>query len=90
MCLEINTKNILGLLFHSVVKLFLSPNLLCLPHERPVDLREEVLRQGKRLYLESQVTEKMAGYCLKINYLIRVWMSGSLIDQKWGGGEEAK
>ena len=33
---------------------------LCLPQERPVNLREEVLRQGIQLHLESQLTEKMA------------------------------
>ena len=39
----------------------LSPSSLCSPYDRPVNPRDEVLRQGKRLYLESQLTEKMAG-----------------------------
>ena len=38
----------------------LSPSSLCSPYYRPVNPRDEVSRQGKRLYLESQLTEKMA------------------------------
>ena len=37
----------------------LSPSSLCLPHERPVNLREEVLKQGIGLYSESQLIVKM-------------------------------
>ena len=33
------------------------PSSLCSPHGRPMDLRDEVLRQGIQLYLESLQTE---------------------------------
>ena len=46
------------------VILLLSSSLLCLPHDRPVSLRDEGLRQ------RSQLTKKMAGYCLKITILL--------------------
>ena len=42
------------------VTLLLSLSSPCSPQERPVNLREEVLRQGIQLHLESQLTEKMA------------------------------
>jgi len=51
--------------------------------ERPINPRDKVLRQGIQLYLESQLTEKMANYCLKNNHLVRACMPGSLMDQRW-------
>ena len=42
------------------ITVLLTPSSLCLPYDRPMNPRDEVLRQGKRLYLESQLTEKMA------------------------------
>ena len=42
----------------SVILLVLSS--LCSLHNRPINLRDKMLRQGVRLYLESQQTKKMA------------------------------
>ena len=69
--------------------MLLSPSLLsllCSLHDRPVNPRDEVLRQGFRLYSEGwlayredgKLPEKMANYCLG------VWMSGSFMDHRWG------
>ena len=42
------------------ITVLVSPSLLCLPYDRPMNPRDKVLRQGKQLYLESQLIEKMA------------------------------
>ena len=47
--------------------LLLSPSSLCSPHDRPMNLRDEVLRQGIRLYSERLLTEKMAS---RSNHLV--------------------
>ena len=36
-----------------------SPSLICLLHDRPMNLREEVLRQGICFYSESQMTKEI-------------------------------
>ena len=41
--------------------------------------RDEVLRQGIRLYSGSQLTEKKVP---QNNHLVQVWMPGSFIDQR--------
>ena len=43
------------------ITVFLSPSSLCSPYDRPVNPRDKLLSQGRRLYLESQLTKKMAG-----------------------------
>ena len=40
--------------------MLLSPSLLCSPHDRLMNPRDEVLQQGIRLYSESRLTKKMA------------------------------
>ena len=40
--------------------LLLSPSSLCLQQDRPINPGDEVLRQVIQLYLESQLTEKVA------------------------------
>ena len=47
-----------------MIILLLSPSLLHSPHDRPVNPRNDVLRQGIWLYSEIQLTEKMADSCL--------------------------
>ena len=67
-----------------------SPNLSCLLHDRPINLRNELLRQGIELYSESQLTKKMTDKCLKI-----IILPGSLdvrffYRTKMGRGKELK
>ena len=69
--------------------LLLSPNSLCSPHERPVNPRDEVLRQGVRLYLESWLTDKMTDSYLKITIFWGAWMSG-FYGSEMGVGKETK
>ena len=40
--------------------LLLSPSSLCLQQDRPINPGDDILRHGIQLYLESQLTEKMA------------------------------
>ena len=39
-----------------------------------MNLRDEVLKQGKQLYSESQLVEKM-GLVSQTNHLVRVWIT---------------
>ena len=39
-------------------------------HDRLMNPRNEVLRQGLQLYLESQLTEKIEDYYLKVTILL--------------------
>ena len=52
-------------------------DILCLSAhrtDRPVNPRDEVLRQGIGLHSENRIK----------NHLVRVWMPGSFTDQRWG------
>lgn len=59
MCLEIKAKSILGLLFHSVVKLFES-KLPLLVRWQASGSETGGVEARKMTFLESEVTEKMA------------------------------
>ena len=48
------------------VLVLLSPSSPFSPHDRPVNPRDEVLRQGIQLYSESWLTEKMADWSLRV------------------------
>ena len=48
----------------------LSSHALYSLHDRLMNPRNEVLRQGLQLYLESQLTEKIEDYCLKVTILL--------------------
>ena len=47
-------------------------------HDRPMNPKDKVLRQGIQLYAESRLTEKMANYCL--NHLPGVWLPDYFIE----------
>ena len=49
----------------------LSPSSLCSPHDRPMNLRDKVLRQGIWLFSESWLTQKMADWWLRVTILSR-------------------
>ena len=51
----------------------LSPSSLCSPHDRPMNLRDKVLRQGIWLYSESWLTQKVADWWPRVTIL---WRSG--------------
>ena len=66
-----------------------SPRLLCLPHDRPMNLRDEVWRQGRDFNLMGKPADREDGRIApQSNHLIGVWMPGSFIEMR--GGEEAK
>ena len=56
----------LNCFYWSQVDMLPDSSLFCSLHSRPVNARDKVLRQGVQLYLESQLTKKMADSCLKI------------------------
>ena len=61
----------------------LNPGMLRLPHDRPVSLRDEWLRQGRDFSWGA--ADLNNGRLVPQNsHLIRVWMLGSFIDQRWG------
>ena len=62
-----------------------SPSLLCSSHNRPMNLRDEVLRQGRDGQPADQEDGKLTP---QSNHLIGVWMPGSFIEMR--GGEDAK
>ena len=67
------------------VALLPSPSLLCSPHNRPMNLRDEVLGQGG----DGQPADQEDGKLMpQSNHLIGVWMPGSFIEMR--GGEDAK
>ena len=47
----------------------LSPGSLCSLHDRPMNLRDKVLKQGIWLYSESWLTQKMANWWLRVTIL---------------------
>ena len=67
----------------------LSPSSLCSLHDRPVNPRDEVLRQEETLVgeLADQQDGRLAP---QNNHLIGVWMPGSFIEQRERGNEELK
>ena len=65
-----------------------SPCSLCSLHDRPVNQRQGMRRQGKRHYSESKQTNKVA--VSPNDRLLWAWMPVSFIEQSWGGGEEVK
>ena len=73
----------------ATVHMLPSPSLLCSPHNRTMNLRDEVLRQGKRLYSESSWLRGWQASASN-NHLTGVWMPGSFIDQRESSNEEFK
>ena len=67
----------------------LGPSSLCSLHDRPVNPRDEVLRQEETLVgeLADQQDGRLAP---QNNHLIGVWMPGSFIEQRERGNEELK
>ena len=61
----------------------LNPSMLHLPHDRPLSLRDEQLRQG-RDFSWGAADLNNGRLVPQNNPLIRVWMLGSFIDQRWG------
>ena len=64
-----------------------SPSSLCSPHNGTMDLRHNVLRQGRRQFGKPADGEDDR-LVPKNNHLVRAWLPGSLMDQRWEGGEE--
>ena len=58
-----------------------SPSSLCLPRDRPMNLRDEVLRQKETLIGESADRED-GRLAPQNHHLIGVQMPGSFIDQR--------
>ena len=54
-----------------------------------MNVRDEGLRQGRDL-IEKLADREGDRLVPQNNAVNGVWMPGSFIDQKWGGGEEAK
>ena len=66
-----------------------SPSSLCSPHDRPMNLRDEVWRQGRDFNLIGKPADGEYGRIApQSNHLTGVWMPGSFIEMR--GGEEAK
>ena len=67
----------------------LSPSSLCSLHDRPVNPRDEVLRQEETLVgeLADQQDGRLAP---QNNHLIGVWMPGSFIDLRERSNEKPK
>ena len=67
----------------------LGPSSLCSLHDRPVNPRDEVLRQEETLVgeLADQQDGRLAP---QNNHLIGVWMPGSFTDQRERSYEELK
>ena len=69
--------------------LSLSPNSLCLPQNRPMIQRDEVLRQGRDFHWGASWLRKCRASASK-NHLLGVWMPGSFIDHRERSNEELK
>ena len=67
----------------------LGPSSLCSLHDRPVNPRDEVLRQEETLVgeLADQQDGRLAP---QNNHLIGVWMPSSFMDQTLGSGQGNK
>ena len=63
--------------------MLLSINWLRLPHDRLINPRVEVLRQGICLFRKLADGED-GRLTSQNNYLVRAWMPGSFMDQRWG------
>ena len=61
--------------------LLLSPSSLCLAHDRPMNPRDEVLRQKETLIREPADRED-GRLAPPDNHLIGVWMPGSFVNQR--------
>ena len=60
-----------------------SPSLLCSPHDKPMNLRDEGLRQ-ERDFIWGPTDREDGRLAPQSNHLIGAWMPGSFIDQRWG------
>ena len=69
--------------------LSLSPNSLCIPHNRPMIQRDEVLRQGRDFDWGASWLRKCQASASN-NHLFGVWNPGSFIDQRERSNEELK
>ena len=66
-----------------------SPSSLCLPHNRPMNLRDKVWRQGRDFSLIGKPADGEDGRLApQSSHLLGVWMPGSFIEMR--GGEDAK
>lgn len=61
-----------------------SPSSFCSSHDRPINPGDEVLRQG--ILADGEDGRVMS----QNKHLMRIWMAGSFIEQRWGRGGEAK
>ena len=76
--------SVLPAILNLLLKVLSSPSSLCLPHNRPINPGDEVLRQGI-------LADREDGRVMSQNkHFMGVWMAGSFIEQRWGRGEEAK
>ena len=62
--------------------MLLSPNSLCLPHDRPLNPRDEVLRQGRDFNPGAGRLQEEDRLAPQNNHLIGVWMPCAFIDQR--------
>ena len=71
--------------------MLLNPSSLCSLHERLVNPRDQVLRQGIRLS-GKPADQEDSRLMSQNNQLVGVWMSSSFMDQRlgWGQGNKVK
>lgn len=70
-----------------VSSLLLSPTSLCLPHSRPINSRDEVLRQEYDFIGKLADGEDGRLTSLHVNHFNGVWMPVSFPEQRAGGEE---
>ena len=56
-----------------------SSSLLCLPHDRPMNLRDKVFRQGNMTLL-GKLADQEDSRLMSESILSRIWMPGSFIE----------
>ena len=76
----------LGRTLKSKFQVLPNPNSLCLPQDRPVNLRGEGLRQG-RDFIQEPGDREDDRLVPQNNHLVRAWLPGSFMDQRLGEDE---
>ena len=67
-----------------LLRLLLSPCLPSLPHDRPMNLRDRRDVEARNVTLSGKLDDLEDGRLMsQNNCLVRVWMPGSFMDQRW-------